>query len=102
MSNWATYFDLRSKGFAARQALQAADIDVVRGILFTLAFIAVLALAGWLEARFEARVQAAVAPYKAQAAENLHAFNLAMQGRPILVENEWKALMTCKAQEVKL
>ena len=95
------FYLLRTRGIKINKALQMANIDLTGGIFWALILLSLFILVGIIDHWSEIKAEALAAPYKAQAEENLKAFNLAMQGRPFLI-GEDRALLTCKAQEVRL
>ena len=96
------FYDLRAKGFGIRDALRISEVNWCGGLLFTLWIILLLAIVNQIDTWAEAKAEERAAPYRAQAEENLRAFNHAMNGRPFVLEGEWRALLTCRAQETKL
>ena len=101
-SRLRNFYDLRAKGVAFRKALETSGIDWISGIYYAGLLVALLVIVQIVDMWAEDKAEERVAPHRAQAEENLKAFNHAMKGLPFVIENEWKALMTCKAMEVKL
>ena len=100
-SKLSNFYELRAKGLDFRTALRTSNIDWKGGLTFALLLILLLVGVKLIEHWAEDKADERAAQHRAQAAENLAAFNMAMQGRPFLIEGN-KALLTCKALETKL
>ena len=98
MQKLTNFYSLRAKGVRFNAALKAAEIDIGNGILFAILIVLLLAMVGFIDRIAEERAE----PHRKQAAENLKAFNLAMKGRPFLIEDGDRALFTCPALESKI
>lgn len=102
ISRLRNFYDLRAKGVRIGKALDAAGIDWINGVYYAALLVMLLAIVQMVDTWAEDKAEERAAPHRAQATENLKAFNHAMQGKWFVLEDEWKALVTCKAMEVKL
>ena len=102
ISRIVNFYALRAKGVRLRQALDTAGIDWMNCLCYIVLLILLLGAVDLIDRWAEDKAEERAAPHRAQAEENLRAFNHAMNGKSFVIENEWRALFTCKAQEMKL
>ena len=98
MTRLQHYKELRNKGLTRLKAKEVSGLRL-QPFFIGAAIIAALALIFLLADHY---AEKKAAHFKVLASENLRAFELAMKGRPFLIEGEHRALLTCPALETKL